>query len=83
MVTKSRSLVTIPSCYGAAASGWYWPLGHSPQRTPPRKKKKRLWLSKPFWDLILVGKWLDWDVHWGYDFDFDPWPNGALHHFLT
>ena len=17
----------------------------------------------------------DWDVHWGYDLDFDPWPN--------
>ena len=20
---------------------------------------------------------VDWDVHWGYDLDFDPWPNGA------
>ena len=19
----------------------------------------------------------DWDVHWGYDLDFDPWPNAA------
>ena len=19
----------------------------------------------------------DWDVHWGYDLDFDPWPFGA------
>ena len=29
---------------------------------------------------ILVG---DWDVHWGYDLDFDPWPHdtfgGSLH----
>ena len=20
----------------------------------------------------------DWDVHWGYDLDFDPWPNGCF-----
>ena len=20
----------------------------------------------------------DWDVHWGYDLDFDPWPYGAM-----
>ena len=19
----------------------------------------------------------DWDVHWGYDLDFDPWPFGS------
>ena len=32
----------------------------------------------PFW---LVGEFTthfgisgDWDVHWGYDLDFDPWP---------
>ena len=40
----------------------------------------RLWLSKPFWDPILVGigeftthfrtyfsGWIESDVHWGYD----------------
>ena len=39
-------------------------------------------LGIPFW---LVGEFTthfgtylsgDWDVHWGYDLDFDPWPNG-------
>ena len=48
----------------------------------PKETKKRLW-SKPFW---LIPFWLageftthfrtdfsgDWDVHWGYDLDFDP-----------
>ena len=38
----------------------------------------------PFW---LVGEFTtyfrtylsgDWDVHWGYDSDFDPWPCGWL-----
>ena len=31
------------------------------------------WLvnSPPILESILV---LDWDVHWGYDLDFDPWP---------
>ena len=32
----------------------------------------------PFWLVgeppILVGFSGDWDVHWGYDLDFDPWP---------
>ena len=23
--------------------------------------------------------WLDWDVHWGYDLDCDPWPNVFAH----
>ena len=43
--------------------------------------------STPFWDPILVGigeftaqfrlyfsGWIESDVHWGYDLDFDPWP---------
>ena len=21
---------------------------------------------------------MDWDVHWGYDLAFDPWPNGSM-----
>ena len=32
----------------------------------------------PFWGgapPILVYFSGDWDVHWGYDLDFDPWPN--------
>ena len=38
----------------------------------------------PFW---LVGEFTthfrtyfsgDWDVHWGYDLDFDPWPFALL-----
>ena len=24
---------------------------------------------------ILVYFGRDWDVHWGYDLDFDPWPD--------
>ena len=41
------------------------------------------WLSKPMGShfggfgappiLVLSG---DWDVHWGHDLDFDPWPHG-------
>ena len=40
--------------------------------------------SKPFWDPIWVGEFTtqfrtylggDWDLHWGYDLDFDPWPS--------
>ena len=27
---------------------------------------------------ILVYFSGDWDVHWGYDLDFDPWPYGPL-----
>ena len=26
---------------------------------------------------ILVYFSGDWDVHWGYDLDFDPWPHGS------
>ena len=26
---------------------------------------------------ILVDFSWDWDVHWGYDLDFDPWPSGG------
>ena len=40
-----------------------------------------LWRSKPFWDQPFwgIGEFTthfsgDWDVHWGYDLDFDPWP---------
>ena len=29
------------------------------------------WVHHPFWSLFL---WFDWDVHWGYELDFDPWP---------
>ena len=28
---------------------------------------------------ILVYFSWDWDVHWGYDLDFDPWPSGGSH----
>ena len=27
---------------------------------------------------ILVYLSGDWDVHWGYELDFDPWPNEIL-----
>ena len=39
--------------------------------------------SKPFWYYSGVGEFIthfrtyfsgDWDVHWGDDLDFDPWP---------
>ena len=40
--------------------------------------------SKPFWyhfgvgaPSILVHFCGDWDVHWGYDLGFDPWPAWA------
>ena len=33
----------------------------------------------PFWGFgappMLVYFTGDWDVHWGYDLGFDPWPN--------
>ena len=36
------------------------------------------WLvgAPPILEPILVGVR---DVHWGYDLDFEPWPNGYLH----
>ena len=46
-------------------------------------KSKRLWVKAN--GTILVGRCTthfrtyisgDWDVHWGYDLDFDPWPSG-------
>ena len=42
----------------------------------------------PFWDRCttrLVYFSGDWDVHWGYDLGFDPWPPKlalALHRLL-
>ena len=36
----------------------------------------------PFWgrcSTILVYFSGDWDVHWGYDLEFDPWPNVIFH----
>ena len=42
---------------------------------------------KTVWGPILVGRCTthsgayfsgDWDVHWGYDFDFDPWPYPSM-----
>ena len=29
--------------------------------------------APPIFEPILVG--IESDVHWGYDLDFDPWPN--------
>ena len=45
-----------------------------------------LWLKTngiPFWGRcthlsILVYLSGDWEVHWGYDLDFDPWPNAEI-----
>ena len=63
-----------------------WPCG---TRAPPPVARAlvltRLCLSKPFWDPILggfvnaptkFGTYFSghWDVHWGYDLDFDPSP---------
>ena len=45
--------------------------------------KTWLWLSKPMGHHVGVGDFTthfrtyfsgDWDAHWGYDLDFDPWP---------
>ena len=30
--------------------------------------------SPPILDIYFL---LDWEVHWGYDLDFDPWPCGT------
>ena len=30
----------------------------------------------PFWGRCTTHFSGGWDVHWGYDFDFDPWPCG-------
>ena len=50
-------------------------------------EKRATWRwSKPWWliPFWLVGEFTtrfrtyfsgDWDVHWGYDLDFDPWPH--------
>ena len=40
----------------------------------------------PFWGIgeftthfrTYFGGWIESDVHWGYDLDFDPWPNVSL-----
>ena len=50
----------------------------------------RLWSSKPFWIGAHFGScihhpfqasyfsgWIESDVHWGYNLDFDPWPRGV------
>ena len=54
-----------------------------PNRTP----YKRPWWSQPIRSHLGVGAFTahfrthfsgDWDVHWGYDLDVDPWPNDGL-----
>ena len=43
-------------------------------------------VKKPFWDPVFVGEFTthfsrdfsgDWDVHWGYGLNLDPWPSVA------
>ena len=46
------------------------------QGNPPLYEQNRPWESLS----VVSQKWsfptaLDWDVHWGYDLDFDAWPN--------
>ena len=72
----------------------HWRSGrllHTVQAYALSPKNKWLWWSKPLW-LIPVWsnwvssphilepgfEWLDWDVHWGYDSAFDPWPNRKI-----
>ena len=33
------------------------------------------WVYTPFLALLGYMAVGDWDVHWGYDLDFDPWPH--------
>ena len=53
-------------------------------RYPTQPSTNWLWLSKPMGSHFGVGTHFrtyfsgDWDVHWGYDLDFHPWPTHDL-----
>ena len=56
---------------------WLWVKNSSPKRNTGRwtqaLKPAVLWWIGALPSLVYFSG--DWDVHWGYDLGFDPWPN--------
>ena len=79
--------VAMVSFYWDPGQDWvfsFWlPFNTSKKMDPPTKKRAAGQGSKPMVSHFGVGEFTthfrtyfswDWDVHWGYDLDFDPWP---------